>query len=193
MISAKDLALDISNEMARRIVSEAKEMEEAFKSRERLHMVVYLLMDDERLWMGLWHLWKEDREVMMRCVPDHFEENGPPEEWLHPAVVTHRILPHLLTYRNYDLWNPTVILFYRGDMSTPLWVDTAPRQIDHPWFFHFPTCFFYRAYEETPSSVQLQKMVTDFFPTLSPEPVLSGTFEEDDGSSRFDSSTIQES
>ncbi|NDE15013.1 hypothetical protein EBZ80_08800 [bacterium] len=158
MSKTTTIAYDIAEEMARRIVAEARESDKAEALRKTLNMVLYVLVEDNA-WKGLFHFQQDDRGVTIRCMEDTYDNFV---GWLQPMRLTRSNLKRLLTLQ-YGEDTTTVMLLFHGQ-EEPCDYFTADESGEPVALSRqFPSCTFCQEYDETPDASRLAAMVEDFF------------------------------
>jgi len=113
-MSAKEIAYDVANEVARRIVEDAREMQKIEALQNRLNMVFYGKsdFDDSEYWFGLFHIWKENEKLYMTRTEDRYSEFG--DVWLHPIQLTEKNIIELFTNQNGNFKKVHMFVYFGG-------------------------------------------------------------------------------
>lgn len=158
MTKTATIAYDIAEEMARRIVAEARESDKADALQKTLNMVLYVLVDDNA-WKGLFHFRQDDKGVTMRCMEDTYDNLV---GWLQPIRLTRGNLKRLLRL-HYGEDTTTMMLLYHGQ-EPPCDFFTADESGEPVALSRqFSSCAFCQEFDETPDASHLAAIIQDFF------------------------------
>jgi hypothetical protein len=115
-----------------------------------LHLVIYIITED--CWLGLFHIWQDDDQILITCSPDIAIFSG----WLKPIRLTLKNIDHLLKTQKIDELSYAILLYHGSEMP-----DYAISRNQHPPFFS--NVVFCQEIEELPETAELGSMVIDFF------------------------------
>lgn len=174
------IAYDVSSEMARRIVQEARlsdEMDAVMRrneiereaERNRLNVVFYTETYDH-CYRGLHHMWEHDGRVHMKCIPDI---PSPTVCWGTPICLTPQHIRRMLTRKWDDDEATTMMVIYKGSQEPEEWLEPGDDGFnnfpDRPPSLTriFKTWQFHQELECPPSTDDLVNIVKDVFPSWS--------------------------
>ena len=159
-MTTRSIAYDISNEMARRIVDEARALEREEALKNRLHMVIYILVDNN-CWLGIFHVWKDADKIFMTCIDDCSDIGI--ADWLHPIELTPKNMTRLFTRRHDDEDCNMAMLLYFGDQMPEVWHEPDEYNQAACLSGYFKNVAFCQEYDVKPTPDELRNMVLDFF------------------------------
>jgi hypothetical protein len=158
-MTKQSIVYDIAEEMARRIVAEARESDRADALRGRLNMVFYTMVDDN-CWKGLFHFWQAgEGVVVMRCMEDTYDNLV---GWLEPILLTRKNARRLLTL-HYGEDATTIMVMYHGERTPTAFFLVGEDGEPVALAKEFPGCVFCQEFEDTPDAETLVAIIDDCF------------------------------
>lgn len=167
-MTSRKIAFDISHEMAKRIVEEARELQKEEEKTNCLNMVIYKLIEEE-VWLGIFHVWqtKEDKKnnkVFLRCVEDTYDSSY---VWLFPIELTEKNMTRFFTrIHDEDCVLTHILLFYGSNKNIDAYIpcksDGTREYLPH---YHdgLERLIFCQEHDSYVEASELKQMVFDFF------------------------------